>query len=473
MKKMLLFFVYLFVFNSGFTQINSEGIIGKWDVLNTGNISLVGEVDVEVYNGTSLASTAVSFVPGPNQSAFNYMANPTIQPNANGTNYLIRTEVSKNINPLNGVSTLDIVLIVQHIQENLLLEDPFDRIAADVDNNARIEIADLWEIRNLILNNIQNFDIPSWRFLQWAYLINSNLGHKQPNLNLFVHDPFTVQLDGFIGYPDYLEIVRTSSLPPSFTTVPLTNSSFFAIKTGDVNDSFNPLLRRTPTPEWKTTPMTIPAGSEGSIILRAEDFQNIAAYQMGFRFDPTQIQLLDALPGDLSDFDSENFSIDNETGELRTLWFDKEAALNTLEKGEAIYKIRFKALRNIYDTQELLSRDADILATEFYNQSDIIQAELSIDFQLDEKEQLTQAIQATPNPFYSSTLLTFELASAAETTIEILDLSGKVLTISQDQFQEGWNSFELNNSMGLPKGTLIVRITTAKQSISGKIVKLE
>lgn len=77
---------------------------------------------------------------------------------------------SRNDNPLNGVSTFDVVLISRHILGTQLLGSPYRMIAADVNQSGTITILDLIQIRKLILGLTTSFpNASSWRFVPSEY----------------------------------------------------------------------------------------------------------------------------------------------------------------------------------------------------------------------------------------------------------------------------------------------------------------
>ena len=65
-------------------------------------------------------------------------------------NYQVIPE--KDINPLNGVSTFDLVLMSKHILGAQLLDSPYKMIAADVNRSGTITAFDMVQLRQLILN---------------------------------------------------------------------------------------------------------------------------------------------------------------------------------------------------------------------------------------------------------------------------------------------------------------------------------
>ena len=73
---------------------------------------------------------------------------------------------SKKDNPIDGVSTLDVLKIQRHILGLESLNSPYKLIAADVDNSGTISGGDLVEIRRLILGTQNAFThVDSWRLL--------------------------------------------------------------------------------------------------------------------------------------------------------------------------------------------------------------------------------------------------------------------------------------------------------------------
>jgi len=77
----------------------------------------------------------------------------------------VKVAADKNDNPLNGVSTFDLVLISKHILGTQNISDRFAQIAADVNNNGKITTSDVVELRKMILGLQSNFNNnKSWRF---------------------------------------------------------------------------------------------------------------------------------------------------------------------------------------------------------------------------------------------------------------------------------------------------------------------
>lgn len=114
-----------------------------------------------------------------------------------------------NENPLNGVSTFDIVLIQKHILGIQVLSSPYKMIAADVNNSGSISTLDLIQMRKLILGIDTRFsNNNSWRFVEADYTFPNP---KNPWVEKFPESTFIQNM------------------------VSLFTANFIAIKIGDVN----------------------------------------------------------------------------------------------------------------------------------------------------------------------------------------------------------------------------------------------
>lgn len=130
--------------------------------------------------------------------------------------YNFRVTPSKNINPLNGVSTYDLVLIHKHIIGLEPLDSPYKLIAADANQDGKVTSFDIITLRKLILGITS--ELPngkSWRFV--------------PNDYLFINpaNPFLPP------FPEFIEVPNTADPAPS-------GFAFKGVKIGDVDYSADP-----------------------------------------------------------------------------------------------------------------------------------------------------------------------------------------------------------------------------------------
>ena len=120
----------------------------------------------------------------------------------------------KNDNPLNGVTTYDLVLIHKHILGLEMLDSPYKILAADANMDGKVTLNDLILLRRLILG-IDNA-LPhgkSWRFVPYNYVFP------------FPDDPFHEP------FPEKITVTQSDN-PLDFSPF-----EFRGIKIGDVNGS--------------------------------------------------------------------------------------------------------------------------------------------------------------------------------------------------------------------------------------------
>ncbi len=133
-----------------------------------------------------------------------------------GSGYESLVTPTKNINPLNGVSTNDLVLISKHILGLQALDSPYKIIAADANQDGKVTSFDVVVLRKLILGITD--ELPngkSWRFVPSDYVFPNPANPFQP--------PF----------PERIEVPNTADPAPSFF-------KFTGVKIGDVNYSADP-----------------------------------------------------------------------------------------------------------------------------------------------------------------------------------------------------------------------------------------
>ena len=122
----------------------------------------VEEVDVFV-NGQMLMTTDAS-------GQYSFPITP-------GTN--VEIAPFKNNDPMNGISTADVVAIQRHLLGKDEFISGYQMIAADVNNNENVTAADISALRQLILGKFMDFtqwnDQTSWRFIDRDENLTDNM----------------------------------------------------------------------------------------------------------------------------------------------------------------------------------------------------------------------------------------------------------------------------------------------------------
>ncbi|MBL7827073.1 MAG: T9SS type A sorting domain-containing protein [Saprospiraceae bacterium] len=353
----------------------------------------------------------------------------------------------KNDNPLNGLTTYDLVLISKHILGIEPLGSPYKMIAADANKSNSVTTSDIVELRKLILGIYTSLpNNTSWRFVPQSYVF--------PNpLNPFAPD-----------FPETMDF----TVPPNETTV-----EFYGIKVGDVN---NTVVQRSES--GRELAYGAVSGASGSVVevpvFSAESFAK-TAWQTAIHYDAAKLKLLDVRwPNALGSFQAREWH-EPQPGNVRMLWYDGQGIEHLAPEGAPLCYLRFECLTEAPDVELSLDRQAPSLA---YNASGIETA-LSLkrsDMALLRREpspvvDTTPDWEATayPNPAGERFRLELNLPAASGCRMVVYDLLGNAHWAFQKEFQAGHHI--LNDLPALPAGQYLIRFDTDWGSKTLRLVK--
>jgi len=351
---------------------------------------------------------------------------------------------TKGDNPLNGVTTYDLVLISKHILGLAPLNSPFKMIAADVNRSGSITTFDIVELRKLILGIYT--DLPandSWRFVDKTFVF--------PNLN----NPFETI------FPETKTVADIQA-----STI---DDNFVAIKVGDLNGTAvaNSLMaaddRTAGTFLFDVEDKTVKQGDVFSISFKATE--QALGYQFTLNFP--DLELADIVPG--PGMKSDNFASFNEENALST-------SFNGAQKGE--FTLKFKAKR-AGELSKMISVSSRITKAEAYGaqtDGEAIQ-KLDIALRFNSKEGSTisgvgfELYQNQPNPFINRTLVGFHLPEAATATLSVFDATGRLLFQQKADFAKGYNSIPLERTLLNTNGVLYYTLETQTDSATKTMIQ--
>lgn len=225
---------------------------------------------------------------------------------------------SKNSNPSEGVTVVDLIRLARHLLGIENLDSPFQRIAADTDDDTLITFEDLSEMRALILGETNSFTNNSWRFVDKSY--------NFPNPN----EPFS---------PPFPETIPLLSLPGE-----LNGLDFTGVKIGDLAEG-NPL----PPPPLNPT-FNIPfvetcnPGDEIVFPMTVSDFENLRGFQFTLEWNADIMEFSSVENIQLSGLTAQSIGeIFTDDGKLSMVWFNPDNIGTTLNDGDIICEFHFIA----------------------------------------------------------------------------------------------------------------------------------
>lgn len=351
--------------------------------------------------------------------------------------------------PLNGVNTLDIVIIQRHILSLQKIQSPYKLIAADVNNSKTITVADLSEIRKLILgleNDFGNND--PWVFIPYDYEFADS------------ENPF-----------EYVNLMEFDSLYED-----IIGADFVAIKIGDVDGSVQASSFRDMTQTRNTRALFVvddfeyEKGQSVTVDIRAGEMMDITGTQFTIGFDADKLQLTGIKAGKLN-VKSQNTNLNDVTSGRIPFSIDIPEGVR-LENDDVLFSLEFVANSSGNNhALEILARDR--LVPEVYTLD--LQTRL-LDLQTRSiKSEGHQNIlyQNQPNPFRDITSISFELEDDSMAEIKIMDVTGKIIYNISGNFNKGYNTVEVSDHILNGTGIYYYQIDTENYSAVKKMILIK
>jgi hypothetical protein len=365
--------------------------------------------------------------------------------NFNGIPYNTNSTITpvKDDNPLNGVSTYDLVLISKHILGIEPLNSPYKMIAADANKNGSITTFDIVELRKLILGLYSELpNNTSWRFVDKAYTFPNPI------------NPFAAT------FPETKSVTNISTY--------MLGEDFVSIKVGDVNGSAIPnglvhpedrsagTLFFDATPHLTTKGNAVKAGDIFSVHFNASE--QMSGYQ--FTMQLNGLQVVDVIPGE--NMTAENFGI------------FPGAITASFEGNARAFDVRFRAVSNGELSSMIVAGNKITKAEAYKDNGD--HYDVAFRFNQSNGTVVTGAgfelYQNTPNPVAATTNISFNLPEASEATLTIVDADGRLVKMIKGSYAKGFNTVVLNRA-DLRTGVLFYQLDTPTDSAVKKLIVIE
>ncbi|MBK6929473.1 MAG: HYR domain-containing protein [Saprospirales bacterium] len=355
---------------------------------------------------------------------------------------------TKDNDPLNGVSTFDLVLINKHILGLEPLNSPYKMIAADANNSRSITTFDIVELRKLILGIYTELpNNTSWRFVDADY--------QFPNLQ----NPFQTL------FPETKQMadMQSSQL----------NQDFVSVKVGDVN--LNAVTSSLVNADDRTSgellfdaqDRAVKAGETFTVNFRAAEV--VKGYQFTLYFP--NLEVVEVTPG--AEMTLGNFGIFNGEHSLTTSFNDNPEA-----QGHGEFAVTFRATAGGV-LSRMLQVSGRITKAEAYSLDGGRQS-VALRFNGAGGPVVTglgfELYQNQPNPWISSTQIGFHLPQAATVTLRVYDETGRTVYTQCGDFAKGYNAFTLDRAKASvlnATGVLYYKVETATDSAVKKMIQVK
>ncbi len=374
---------------------------------------------------------------------------------------------TKNDNPLNGVTTFDLVLISKNILGIEPFDSPYKIIAADANKSGSVTTFDIVELRKLILgiydtlpNNV------SWRFVPKTFMF--------PNMS----NPFQT------AFPE----------KDTVNVLPDTLVNFIGIKVGDVNYTAVTACYTPDSPSsnnchaWgrpagmyalrEPRRKTLKTGEYYSLPLRASGETTMVALQAAFRFDPEALELIGPSLGDVPGLSLDNFNLTNAAeGIIRTAWFAQPDALEeeALRPGQSLFNLTFRVKKDLPETTALLSIDETLMPNLGWTQEGttyMLQTGVSSQREEASQPEIPVWVRCHPNPSPGEVIFDIvALPQPSRAQLAVFDAFGRSIWHRDLAKETGPMQINVPEAASWPNGVYHWELRFDKQQSTGTFVR--
>ena len=410
------------------------------------NMRVVIEGDVYTENFENIENVEISLINGDSMEMTDNDGHYAFADMPMGSQYIVVPQ--KDVDYLNGVSTLDLVQIQRHILNIQELDSPYKLIAADADDSHSVTAIDLIELRKLILG--VSDELPqnsSWRFVDADHQF---LDALNPWVFKMPEDYFISQLEGDMEL------------------------DFIGVKIGDVNGSVVPNLKShsigNRASRWPLSFVTenkiINNGQSDYISFYSDSYERVSGWQMTLEYDAENIDIL-SIKSDVIDIDESQYNIASQDQGWITISYNGEEPID-VGPSEPIFKIGVSAHDQVR-ADNIFSITSKVTHAEAYRGlSEIVNIQLRI-----QELSTINIITARPNPWKNHTDIEFNIPADGECKWEVFDLSGQLIHTYTAHYNAGNNSYRIDRSLISAAGVYYVKLTTKEQSEDYKLVVIE
>ncbi len=373
---------------------------------------------------------------------------------ANALNGSYQLSGSKDVDYLNGVSTLDLVKIQRHILGLESLDSPYKLIAADVNGDDDVKASDLTELRKLILGVIT--DLPtneSWRFVD---------GEQELSMDMDLAD---------VDYTQEIENLEGNTM----------SKDFVGVKIGDVTEDASANLASNSTAVVRSNKrlslsilnQEVVAGQGVSVDFTSEDFESVFGYQFTLEFKGLEFV---GIEDGAVEMREEHVGVLTEN--VLTMSYHNTTGLSVAEN-EEIFTVQFVAketgmLSNMLDITSKVTRSEAYVSTSPNGGETLEVRDVVIEVRGGVAEGETTALyQNEPNPFDEITVIGFDLGERAGATLTVFDVTGKVILKKNIDGVKGYNTVNLAAKQLGTSGVLYYTLESGDFTATKKMIVIE
>ncbi len=352
-------------------------------------------------------------------------------------------KAAKNGDLLNGVSTLDIVMIQRHILGIETLGSAYQWIAADANNDGKVTAADLSALRKLVLGVADKLpnDQQSWRFAVSGTSVGTNP----------------------VAFTERIDIANLNN--------DMVGQDFVAVKIGDVNGNVSTNVS-DPATEGRSNKevvlavadQEVRAGEVVEIPVTAANFNDVAGYQ--FTMNLKGAGYVGVNPGKLA-VNAANVGVISKG--VITISYASETAVNAAEE-EVLFTLVVKAEEST-SVGQMLRINSSVTPAESYT-GDLAVGGVRLEERATGAADI-ELMQNEPNPFRGQTTVRFKMPKTGKATLKVLDVTGKVLAVRNIEAVKGLNTEVFTKEQLGSSGVMYYTLESGDFTATRKMILVE
>ncbi|MEM6396386.1 MAG: T9SS type A sorting domain-containing protein [Bacteroidota bacterium] len=374
-----------------------------------------------------------------------------------------------------GVTTLDRFIVRRHILGIESFEFGWQKVAADLNNDAEINVIDIVQMRRTVLG----IGFPDASGRPWDYPTLQDVF----DIEMAGLDTDSVLFDGFYRI-DPLGMTQISK-------------DFTAVKIGDINadcdyiagfglitDMDSLLSSSGYTLQSVDLEIDNTTASQDEIInipIKASQLNKDIVLSLGLEFDPLYLDFL-SIDSDSLILTSDMYAYDAATGQL-IIHYDAPLSANnspaSLSNVE-VFNIELKAKQNIEDLSAHISLHENKVDNLFFI-SNVRNKYFAINLKWNTgsgKRAITSNsyevfsdARIFPNPFTNQIFVDYQSENHSQLVINLIDISGRSVTEESFIVYKGSNRLTFDVDAALSMGTYLLKLTDGQKSIVRKLIK--
>jgi hypothetical protein len=413
--------------------------------------SISGKLLTEDQQGVESATVQIKSATPSGIPAWKSSIDGSYQFNSIPTSGSYSISAMRDDNPMNGVSTLDLVLIQKHILGTERFTSPYKIIAADADNDQNVSAIDLIELRKLILGLYDKLpNNTSWKFVPKSYRFDDILNPwSAPNEEQIVVAQGAMVKD-FVGIK--IGDVNATAAPHSLMNTEVRGSGSGLIL--EVKDR------------------TFKAGERVEVSFTSPNFKGISGFQGTMSIGNKQLTIDKIEPGSLHVSDH-NFGRRWENEGLITMSWNTNRSVD-LDDKDILFTLVFTAQSSGSLSEVLRVSSQKTLAESYEGKGEL--GNLSIRFVSQNGQEITTKsalYQNYPNPFDNRTVIGINLAEQCRGTFKVTDITGRTIKKIEKEWAKGYNEVWIDRREMKASGVLYYSFEGGSFRATRKMIIME